>query len=412
MPLRVIFLDLNSYFASVEQAERPELIDKPIAVVPTLVDTTCCLAASYPAKAKGIQTGTLVRDARRLCPGIVFIAADHRKYVDYHHRIIAAVEKCLPVWKVCSIDEMAIQLFGRERELNFAYAKALEIKERLRTDVHPSLTCSIGIAPNRYIAKIASDMQKPNGLVIIPSEDLPQRLYHLQLRDFPGIGPRMEKHLLAAGCTSASQLCQKTPAQLKRLWGKHGLDFWRLIHGEEVEPAEAKESIPGSISHSRVLPPAERNADCAWSTLVSLLSLAAMRLREEGLCTRSLQLRVKLMNTRHQNQEDNHINHWDDHVHFAETQDSLRLLEELEQLWQRAPHEGILYVAVSLSALSAMAGPQLSLFHEKQNTELMAALDKLNKTHRKNLVVFGSSSDLKHSSQAPIAFSHIPKDYE
>ena len=125
MPLRIIFVDLNSYFASVEQAERPELMGLPVAVVPMMAETTCCLAASYPAKACGVRTGTLVRDARKLCPKITFIEADHRRYVDYHHRIIEAIERCLPVWKVFSIDEMAIKLFGREQDPFYARAKAL-----------------------------------------------------------------------------------------------------------------------------------------------------------------------------------------------------------------------------------------------------------------------------------------------
>ncbi len=132
MPLRIIYLDLNSYFASVEQAAHPELMGGPIAVVPSMAETTCCLAASYPAKACGVKTGTLVLDARKLCPKIVFIKADHSKYITYHHRIIEVVEKCFPIWKVFSIDEMAIQLFGREQSPAFALAKAVQANDGRR----------------------------------------------------------------------------------------------------------------------------------------------------------------------------------------------------------------------------------------------------------------------------------------
>jgi len=423
MTLRIIFLDLNSYFASVEQAERPELMGKPVAVVPMLADTTCCLAASYPAKACGIKTGTLVRDARKLCPTITFIKADHQKYVDYHHRIIKAVERCLPVWKVFSIDEMAIKLYGREQDLNFAVAKAQEIKKRILDEVNPALTCSIGIAPNRYIAKIASDMKKPDGLTIIHAEELPRRLFDLQLRDFPGIGPRMERRLLEARCYSARALCQKSSAELHQLWGsKLGDDFWRLIHGEELAERETERA---SISHSRVLSPDCRNAESAWANLVGLISKAAMRLREEGFYTRTLHLNLKFLNrgsfSRFYGAEDLHANdtatsptttHWEKKTRLMETQDTELLIKELAALWKDAPKNNLLKIGIVLGSLAPVHHGQLSLFEDVKQTKLMIALDQLNKNYRKNLVVYGSSVELGRSSHAPIAFGHIPERYE
>ena len=403
MPLRVIYVDMNSYFASVEQAERPELMGKPIAIVPSMAETTCCLAASYPAKARGVRTGTLVRDARRLCPQITFIEADHHKYVSYHHRIIEAVERCLPVWKVFSIDEMAIQLFGREQSLDFARAKALEIKKRI-LEVHPALTCSVGIAPNRYVAKIASDMQKPDGLIVIQSEELPGRLFDLKLRDFPGIGPRMEERLVAARCASARTLCQQSQAEMRQLWGgKAGDDFWHLIRGEEVAETD---SARASLGHSRVLPPALRTPEHAWSNLIGLLSKAAMRLREEGFYARSLQLSITCLHRGSGTEK------WDRSCRFFETQDTVLLIKELTALWAEAPRSNIMKIGVTLSSLVPANKHQISLFEDSKHTHLMAALDTLNKAHRKNLVVFGESSELEKSHHAPIAFGHIPEDYE
>lgn len=409
MPLRVIFVDLNSYFASVEQAECPKLMGRPVAVVPMLADTTCCLAASYPAKACGVRTGTLVRDARKLCPNITFIKADHSKYVEYHHRIIEAIELCLPVWKVFSIDEMAIKLFGREQELTFAKAKALEIKQRILKEVHPALTCSIGIAPNRYVAKIASDMQKPDGLVVIQSEELPDRLFGLQLRDFPGIGARMEERLVAARCHSARILCQKSSLEMRQLWGsKVGEDLWRLIRGEEIEEGDTERA---SISHSRVLSPSTRTPEHAWSNLVELVSKAAMRLRQEGFYARSLQLNLKFLH-RGGIHKDSGTDYWDQKVRFVETQDTALFLKELSALWAQAPKHNILKIGVVISALVPAHHHQLSLWEDTKQTKLMSALDKLNKTHRKNLVVFGASVALERASHAPISFGHIPKKYE
>lgn len=115
--LNWLFVDLNSYFASVEQEVRPELRGHPVGIVPMMADTTCCIAASYEAKAHGVKTGTIVADAKRMCPGLVLVEARHEIYVDFHHRIVEAVESCLPVTAVLSIDEMACRLMGRERPL-------------------------------------------------------------------------------------------------------------------------------------------------------------------------------------------------------------------------------------------------------------------------------------------------------
>ncbi|NLF25730.1 MAG: DNA polymerase [Deltaproteobacteria bacterium] len=401
MPLRIIYIDLNSYFASVEQAERPELMGRPVAVVPMMAETTCCLAASYPAKACGVRTGTLVKDARKLCPKITFIEADHRKYTAYHHRIIDVVDKCFPIWKVFSIDEMAIELHGREQDPAFARAKALEIKRAILEEIHPALTCSIGIAPNRYVAKIASDMQKPDGLTIIHSEELPERLFGLSLRDFPGIGPRMEERLIRAHCMSARALCHKSFSEMVDLWGsKVGGDFWRLIRGEVLEERETERS---SIGHSRVLPPNTRNAEDAWSNLVALLSKAAMRLRGEGFYARSLQLNLQFL------RKGTGISHWDKRARFFETQDTTLLLHELGALWAEAPKENILKVGVVLSSLVPEDKHQLSLMEDSKRDRLMAALDSLNKGQQKNLVVYGASSELGQPTQAKIAFGYIPE---
>src|ERR1700726_1106108 len=143
-----LFLDLNAFFASCEQQENPALRGRPVIVVQTPTDSACAIAASNAAKAFGIKTGTLVREARRLCPAVIPVQANHRLYTDYHNRILKAVDTCLPIEKVMSIDEMACRLMGTEREVPVARALALKVKRALHEQVGECLTCSIGIAPN------------------------------------------------------------------------------------------------------------------------------------------------------------------------------------------------------------------------------------------------------------------------
>ena len=115
-PLKWLFLDLNSYFASVEQQDRPALRGKSVAVVPMMTDSTCAIAASYEAKAFGITTGTMIYEAKKMCPELICVKARHEVYVDYHHQIFQELQNHLPITMVCSIDEVACQLLGAERQ--------------------------------------------------------------------------------------------------------------------------------------------------------------------------------------------------------------------------------------------------------------------------------------------------------
>ncbi len=201
------------------------------------------IAASYAAKAFGIKTGTLMREARQLCPAVIAVQANHRLYTEYHERILKAVDTCLPVEKVCSIDEVACRLMGTERQVPVARELAVKVKRALREQVGECLTCSSGIAPNVFLGKVGSDLQKPDGLVVITKNDLPGILLGLQLQDIYGIGPRMEQRLHRAGILNVSQLWNATPFQLRRVWGGvNGLLFHQMLHGVDIQPPSSRYS--------------------------------------------------------------------------------------------------------------------------------------------------------------------------
>src|SRR5215471_2964011 len=168
-----LFLDMNSYFASVEQEVQPQLRGKPTAVVTVDADSTVCIAASYEAKAFGVSTGTPLGEARKKCPTLNVVVARHELYIAYHEKIKAAVEdNCLHISKVVSVDEMECRLMGRERQPAIAQALARKVKQAIRS-VGETLRCSVGLAPNRFLAKVASNLQKPDGLVAILPSQLP-----------------------------------------------------------------------------------------------------------------------------------------------------------------------------------------------------------------------------------------------
>ena len=130
--LNWLYLDLNSYFASVEQQLQPKLRNKPVAIIPTMTDATCAIAASYEAKSYGVKTGTMIYKARQLCPELICVQANHENYVTYHHKIIKEIDKYIPIEIIASIDEVACRLMGTQHQEDKARELAIMIKKEYK----------------------------------------------------------------------------------------------------------------------------------------------------------------------------------------------------------------------------------------------------------------------------------------
>jgi DNA polymerase-4 len=278
--LRYLFLDLNAYFASVEQQERPELRGRPIAVAPVEAETTFVIAASYEAKAKGVKCGTIVREAREMCPGIEIVQARPQVYVRYHNRVLEAVGSVLPIEQVCSIDEMRFRLLGEEREPEAALNLGRRMKKAIWDQVGGCMGCSVGIAPNGFLAKLATEIEKPNGLVCLTERDLPGRLFDLKLTDFTGINRKMAARLNGAGLFTAKDLCHATKHDLHLAFGSIvGEKWWYLLRGFDLGGDTRPQQ---SLGHSHVLPPRLRNDQGCREVILRLLQKASARLRATG----------------------------------------------------------------------------------------------------------------------------------
>ncbi len=401
MSLRVLYVDFNSYFASVEQQLRPELRGRPVAVLPVIADTSCCIAASYEAKESGIKTGTLVREAKRLCPELKLVEARPAVYVDYHHQLVESVESCAHVERVLSIDEMYCELIGRQQQRDQALGLAREIKCAVSGKVGTELRCSIGIAPNVFLAKTASDLQKPDGLTVIEENDLPDCLFGLKLRDLCGIGVKMEKRLNALGIHSVEALCKASKVALRQAWGGIGGERMHArLRGEWVPDLQTERS---SVGHSHVLPPALRSHRTACSVLHRLLQKAAMRLRSYGLITGALHVRVKWIDGPS----------WENQTRFDPTQDTLQLINALRILWADYPAESKsipLAVSVTLIDLDEQSNQSRALFDSiESRNKLNAVTDRVNLCYGKNTVYFGGAHLALRSAPMRIAFNHIPE---
>ncbi len=405
MALRNLAIDFDSFFASVEQQERPELRGKPVGVVSLLAETTGLIAMSMDAKKLGLKRNVRVAEARRLCPGIVIVESRPEVYIDYHRRLKAVIESCVPVKKVQSIDELECELTkdfaaapDRARQL------ALDIKARIAREVGPLVRCSIGIGPNWFLAKLASDIDKPDGLLVLDEADVPEKILHLKLSDFTGIGEGIEQRLRAAGIDTVAQLYATTSAQLRAIWGSvEGARFHSWMNGglQERAPTEFN-----TIGHGHVLPPAGRDHDTALAVLHRLLQKAAMRLRHTGHYAGSLSVSVHYRDD----------TRWHADRHFNETQDTIHFTHVLHELWASLPREhrrrSPLEIGIVLGDLlegSAHTGDLFTAETENTRTRLHSAIDTLNKTFGKNSVYFGGAHGATDYAPMRIAFTRIPE---
>jgi DNA polymerase IV len=450
--LRWLFLDMNSFFASCEQQERPELRGQPIAIIPMMTDTTCAIAASYEAKAFGVKTGTMVREAKQLCPALKLVEARPKVYVDYHHRFVKVIETFLPVDDVVSVDEVACRLDRIQREPAIARQLALEIKTAMRAQVGAYLTCSIGIASNKLLAKLASDMQKPDGLTILLPEEMPQPILHLELDDIPGIGPNMAARLQSAGINDMTELWNADVGRLRAIWrGVTGARFHALLHGEDLPSVSHPRQ---SLSHQHVLPPDERSHARATPVIRQLLIRAAQRLRLEGFYCRRLILEIKWAQDSvrdmlkleplspdrgrgsknlalHRNAlvfaglstealakagegesrvSDYHASgYYIREQTFQQTQDTRFLLKILMTLWHAAPPLKPLRLGVTLASLVPCEKHQPDLFDRRTPTELTKAIDKLNTRYGRGTIAY---SAFLPPMTSKISFTRVPEMVE
>ncbi|HEX3437108.1 MAG TPA: DNA polymerase [Pseudacidobacterium sp.] len=417
--VRWLFLDLNSYFASVEQELRTKLRNRPIAVVPLMADTTFCIAASYEAKAFGVHTGTQVGEAKRLCPGIELVEARHEIYVDYHHRIVEAVQHCVPVASVMSIDEMACSLIGREQPLTAALDLGRRVKETIRKEVGSTLRCSVGLAPNRYLAKIASDMEKPDGLIALTHDILEPALKSLVLRDLPGVGARMERRLHECGIRTMEQLLSLNREQMSDAWGGVGGEkLYHWLRGEDFNDPQLEHQK--SVSQSHMLPPEFRTRDGAYAIAHKLLHKAAMRLRAAHLWATNVSLAVKFAVPKAVAKKQHHSGipqiGWSRGMTVIECQDNQTLVEALCKLWAQLPqgdqYEKPFFIGVWLGELVPDHLHTLSLFSgleaESRRTRLTAAMDEMNHKFGTDTLFPASMLLAKAAAPTRIAFTSIP----
>lgn len=396
--LNWLFLDMDAFFASVEQQLCPELLGRPVAVVPVMADTSCCIAASYEARQQGVKTGARIADAKKLCPDIRLVQARPAEYVRVHEQIVAAVNSVVPVHKVCSIDEMACKLMGSERQEARAVELGRQAKQAIRKQVGKHLLSSVGISSNRFLAKLASNFQKPDGLSVIHRRDLPEALYALELEDLTGIGQGMHARLNQYGIRSVEQLCALSSERMCEIWrGVTGEWWWHALRGHDMREPETKRR---TVGHSHVLSPQYRTHQGARSVMVKLIHKAAVRLRKLGYYAGEIQVTL-----RYPNKEDWQVKHA-----IEPCQDTQSLLKVFSVLWgQRPKRTAPLAVGFTLQKLVPEASMSLSLFPEDRRRQKLGVLmDEINIKFGPQSVYLATMHGTHDAAPMRISFTKIP----
>lgn len=231
-PRIILHVDLNSFFATAEQQANPALRGKPVGVVKGK-GRSCIIAASVEAKKKGVGTGWRVYDAKKLCPEIILVPADFDKYLDISRRFIKICSSYSPTCEVFSLDECFIDVTETEKFFLNAFNIVFEIKRRLKEEVGEYMTCSAGVSYNRFLAKLASDQIKPDGLFWITEDNVLKVLDKSRLTDVCGLGWGLNTHLTTLGIDNFAQI-RALPFEFLHkhfgpYWSEHLYDISRGI---------------------------------------------------------------------------------------------------------------------------------------------------------------------------------------
>lgn len=359
---RIVHLDINSCFATVEQQANPLLRDKPVVVAAYTTNSGCVLAASVTAKKLGIKTGMRVMDARLIYPKVVVLSPDPPKYRFIHNKIKKILKDYSTRVIPKSIDEFVFETVSLKPQ-----EVSLEIKKRIREEVGEYITVSIGISTNRYLAKVASNLQKPDGLSEINKDNIKEIFSKLKLTDLTGIKKGNSKRLNLFGIKTAIDFFDAPVPKLKLAFGGIGGLYWYLrLHGMEIDDFKSKRGMYGNS-----FAPPPNKANQTLPILSKLSEKTGLRLRNANLKASGVHLFL----------QDRDGNSW--HMGKKLNRDifnSSDIYKEMNNLLSISPiKDNLRHVAISTFNLKPKNSLQLEMFSNVlKKDKLTNSLDFIN----------------------------------
>lgn len=380
----ILHLDMNAFYCSVHAAEEPEMyLGKPTAVAGSMelrkgIIVTC----SYAARKLGIRTGMHVKQAMRLCPQLIVIRPDFYLYRKYSRAFIDIARSYTPLVEVVSIDECYMDITGSK-----IFGTPLDIANELQTRIREelSLPCSIGVAPNKLLAKMASDMKKPNGITILRIRDVPQQLWHRPCGELFGIGRKTADKLSRAGIRTIGELAHADEGRLVSLFGIQGQWMKQAAHGLDDGQVKAEREQSKSIGHTTTLPRDVESKEEVRRVLLNLADQVARRIRKQKLMAQTVQLTIR-------NPEMKTITR--SSTLQGPTDDADILLDEAWKLYERHWTSGspIRLLGITGQNLVAKqeAAVQLDLFdfeRQPKREQLIETMDRIRDKYGENAIV-------------------------
>jgi DNA polymerase-4 len=288
----ILHIDMDAYFISVEQRDDPSLRGKPAAVCGSL-SRSVVTSATYEARPFGIRAGMPIQEAKRRCPDLILVEGNHSKYTETAARIFSILKDYTPLVEVASIDEAYLDITQSQLLFQSSHDLAQSIKDRIRKG--EDLTCSIGIAPNKLLAKLGSRLKKPDGLVIIKQEEVEGILKDLPVSSLYGIGPKLEEELRSIGVFTCGELGRAPVSILTKRFGVIGGRLHEMGLGLDDSPVVSfdEEEDAKSISHSVTLEEDTSDIHLLRKVLFQLSERVSRRMRRDGYFGRRIVLTVR-----------------------------------------------------------------------------------------------------------------------
>ncbi len=289
-PRAIILVDMNAFFASIEQQDHPEWRGRPVAITNGLTGT-CIITCSYEARAFGIKTGMRLKEARRLCPGLIQSPARPGRYAAVSSRIMAALENITPDVEVFSVDEAFLDVTRCQRLLGSPEHIAQLTK---RTVFEASgILCSVGVSGDKTTAKYAAKLNKPDGLTVIPPWEAKSRLRDVPVTELCGINKGIGRFLAERGVHTCGDMARLPIGALAQRFGNPGRRIWYMAQGADPEPLQLTVAAPKTIGHGKVMPPNTRDGSVIDTYLLHMSEKVAARLRRHSMVAQTFSIGLR-----------------------------------------------------------------------------------------------------------------------
>ncbi|MBI4435498.1 DNA polymerase IV [Candidatus Uhrbacteria bacterium] len=381
----ILHIDMNSYFASVEQQANPFLRGKPIGITGKNQERSVVATASIEAKALGVKTAMSTWEAKKVCPSIILWPGDPEKYSDIMHRFNAIYESFTPNVEPFSVDESFLDITEEAEDYFGATCMAQAIRSRLYEELGEHITASIGIAPNKLMAKLACETVKPNGLTVVRPHEILDLLDRSELEDLCGIGPRIKERLNALGIANFKQLREFPRENLEREFHSYGTWLHEAALGRVASaPLLFKEGLgvvtsqqeAKSYGHSYTLPQNTSDPRVLKRYLFGLADKVGWRMRRDGVVARRVTAFVRFGDPS-TSLGTGFSSHGEQRTFQEPTADGMHLFQIAWKILEPISLVDVRLVGLSTSILSGDP-TQPSLFKKERNmTSVLSALDEL-----------------------------------